>query len=85
MKSKIKCPLCNNEAIQMGDIMSVYRLEKFTTRYMVPDSLSCAYKNDSRINDDEISFLPMRLAIDDGNNGGKKAAERYLKRLRCSI
>lgn len=60
------------------------RIEKFIFNKIIPNSLHCPYENESKINDGEISFLPMRLAINDGNNEEKKAAERYLKRLRSA-
>lgn len=61
------------------------RLEKFTSNQIIPDKLPCPYEANSKINDEEISVLPMRLAINDGSIGEKKAAESYLKRLRSSL
>ncbi|GMK38804.1 hypothetical protein PCCS19_18580 [Paenibacillus sp. CCS19] len=48
------------------------------------ETLSCPYedKRYRKISEDEVSFLPIRLAMKNGYENEKREAERYLARLK---
>ncbi|AOZ90963.1 hypothetical protein [Paenibacillus crassostreae] len=58
------------------------KLEKHSFNALTWGELECPYILNKKRDLEEISHLPMRLAITNGNEEDKKAAEKYLRNLR---